>query len=362
MKSIFVLYGGPSVEHNVSINSAKAVINALDRTKYRVHPVYITEQGVWLRLPESKEAFDNVGQMVREPEGKTVAQSLAEFLQSHDFSDGNTIFFAVLHGTYGEDGSVQGFFETLDVPYVGSGVTASSVCMDKAIANDVMEQNGIPQAKYAVLTRYQLQQERLDKQALVEKLGLPLYVKPANCGSSVGVVRVTDIAQLDDALQEAMQFDNKVVLEEEIWGRELNVSVIGNEEPRGSIPGDFAMETGIFDFQLKYNNPEIVPIIPAKIPEDRFSDLAELAARAYEALGCNGTARIDIFYTDDGELKVNEVNTMPGMSALSMTPVLWEATDGTSYPALLDKLVDWGFAAYNNKKALVRTSECYKFL
>lgn len=362
MKSVFVLYGGPSVEHQVSVNSAKAVINALDRNKYHVHPVYITEEGVWLRLPELQKPFENITEMVRDPEGKTVAASLAEFLQSHDFSDGNTLFFPVLHGTYGEDGGVQGFFETLDVPYVGSNVTASAVCMDKAFANDVMEKNGIPQAKYAVLTRYQVQQKGIDPEALVEKLGLPLYVKPANCGSSVGVVRVTEAGQLESAVEEAMQFDHKVVLEEEIWGRELNVSVIGNEAPKGSIPGDFAMETGIFDFNLKYNNPEIVPIIPAKIPEDRFEELADLAARAYEALGCNGTARVDIFYTDDGEFKVNEINTMPGMSDLSMTPVLWEATDGTSYPALLDKLVEWGFDAYNKKKALVRTSECYRFL
>lgn len=357
MKSVFVLYGGPSVEHNVSVNSAKAVLNALDRKKYHVHPVYITEKGVWLRLPEAKDAFDNVEQMKRDPEGKNVAQSLAEFLTSHDFSDENTIIFPVLHGTYGEDGGVQGFFETIGVPFVASGVTASAVCMDKAIANDVMEQNGIPQAKYTVLTRFQLQTRGMDKEALVEKLGLPLYVKPANCGSSIGVVRVTDKDQLDAAVEEAMRYDHKVVLEEEIWGRELNVSVIGNEEPVGSVPGDYAMDTGYFDFDLKYNNPEIIPIIPAKIPEDRFSDLADLAARAYEALGCEGTARIDIFYTDDGELMVNEINTMPGMSALSMTPVLWKATDGTEYPELLDKLINWGFESHAKKKALVRTFE-----
>lgn len=357
MKSVFVLYGGPSVEHNVSVNSAKAVLNALDRQKYRIYPVYITLEGVWVRLPEAKDPFTSVEQMKQEAPDTTVAASLAAFLTSHDFHDQNTVIFPVLHGTYGEDGSVQGFLETLQVPYVASGVTASAICMDKAIANDVMEQNGIPQAKYAVVTRHQVRTNDLDRDAIIEKLGLPLYVKPANCGSSVGVVRVTESDGLDAALAEALRFDHKAVLEEEIWGRELNVSVIGNEEPQGSIPGDFAMETGMFDFDLKYNNPDIVPIIPAKIPEERFSDLARLAERAYSALGCRGTARIDIFYTEDGDMKVNEINTMPGMSDLSMTPVLWKATNGTEYPALLDQLIDWGIDTFHKKKTLERTYE-----
>lgn len=357
MKTIFVFYGGPSVEHNVSVNSAKAVLNALNRDKYHVQPVYITEEGVWLRLPEAKEPFENVEQMKRETDGQSIAQSLAAFLTSHDFSDGKTVFFSVLHGTYGEDGGIQGFFETVDVPYVGSGVTASAVCMDKARSNEIMEQNGIPQAKFVVLTRYQLDTQGLDADGIVEKLGLPLYAKPANCGSSVGVVRVTEKEQLLEAVEEALQYDHKIVLEEEIWGRELNVSVIGNEAPQGSIPGDFAMETGYFDYELKYKNPDIVPIIPAKIPEDRFCDLANLAARTYEVLGCRGTARVDIFYTEEGELKVNEINTMPGMSDLSMTPVLWKATNGTEYTELLDKLIDWGIDAHAKKKALVRTFE-----
>lgn len=356
MKSIFVFYGGPSVEHDVSVGSARAVLNALDRSKYHVYPVYITEEGHWLRLPEITKTVESVDEMKASPDGKTLAASLATFLTSHDFADGNTVFFSILHGTYGEDGGIQGFFETLDVPYVGSGIAASALCMDKAFCNDVMEQNGIPQAKYVNVNRTMFE-KGIDADAIIEKLGLPIYVKPANCGSSIGVVRVTQKEELDEAIRFAMQYDHKVVLEEEIWGRELNVSVIGNANAIGSVPGDYEMETGYFDYELKYLNPAIVPVIPAKIPEEHFKDVADLAVRAYEATDCQGLARIDIFYTDEGVLKVNEINTMPGMSALSMTPVLWNATDGRSYPDLLDQFIDWGLESYRQKKELVRKYE-----
>ncbi len=357
MKSVFVLYGGPSVEHDVSVGSARAVLNALDRSKYRVYPVFITQEGQWIRLDEAVEKFDSVEEMKVYPENLSIAQSIANFCTSHDFSDGNTILFSILHGTYGEDGGVQGFFETLDVPFVGSGVTASAVCMDKCICNEVLEQNQIPQAKFVNLNRHQFETLGIDEDAIIEKLGLPIYVKPANCGSSIGVVRVKEKEELGDAIRSAMQYDHKVVLEEEIWGRELNVSVIGNDHPIGSVPGDYEMETGYFDYELKYLNPAIVPVIPAKIPQEYFQAVADLACRAYAVTDCKGFARIDIFFTEDGELFVNEINTAPGMSALSMTPVLWNATDGTQYPDLLDRFIDWGFETYRQKKELVRTYE-----
>lgn len=356
MKTVFVLYGGPSVEHNVSVNSTRAVINALDRSKYRVIPVYITEQGEWIALPEAKETFETTEPMIPEIPGNGPGKSLAKFLSDYDVNDGNSVFFPVLHGTYGEDGSVQGFLETLDVPYVGSGVTASALCMDKAFANMVLEQNNIPQAKFHVLNRLDVLRDGIDGDAIVEKLGLPLYVKPANCGSSIGVVRVTDASDLSSAVDEAMQYDDKVVLEEEIWGRELNVSVIGNDDPMGSVPADYAMETGFFDFDLKYNNPAIVPVIPAPIPVEEQKKVSDMAVRAYIATDCRGLARIDVFRMDDGTLKVNEINTMPGMSALSMTPVLWNATNGMQYPALLDRFIEWGLEDYARKKAIVRES------
>lgn len=356
MKSVFVLYGGPSVEHSVSINSAKSVLNALNRDNYHVYPVYVTQKGQWCRLPELKNEITKE-EMVQVQEADSVAASLAAFLTSHDFADGNTIFLSILHGTYGEDGGVQGFFETLNVPYVGCNVCASAVCMDKGLCNEILEEHGIPQAKFINLRRAAFEKGAYDTKAIVEKLGLPLYVKPANCGSSVGVVRVEKEEDIQDALKTSFQFDHKVVMEEEIWGRELNVSVIGNDQPMGSVPGDFEMETGYFDYELKYNSPDILPVIPAKIPEEDFDKVTDIAIRAYEAVGARGLARVDIFYTEDGQCKVNEINTMPGMSDLSMTPVLWGATDGTSYPQLLDKLIDWGFEAHEKKKALVRNYE-----
>ncbi len=356
MKKVFVLYGGPSVEHSVSINSAKSVLNALDREKYQIYPLYLTQKGHWCPLPAMTKEMTKED-MVNVSPSDSIAISLASFLTSHDFSDGNTIFLSILHGTYGEDGGVQGFFETLDVPYVGCNISASALAMDKGLCNEILEQNGIPQAKFITMNRTVFSNKEYNTTKMVKKLGLPMYVKPSNCGSSVGVVRVQKEEEIEDALRTALQFDDRIVIEEEIWGRELNVSVIGNENPMGSVPGDFEMETGYFDYETKYKDPDVLPIIPAKIPEEDFSKVTDVAVRAYKAIGARGLARVDIFYTEDGDVFVNEINTMPGMSDLSMTPILWGATDGTTYPQLLDKLIDWGFEAYAQKKALVRDYE-----
>lgn len=353
--NVYVLYGGKSAEHEVSLKSASAIINALDREKFNVYPIYITKEGVWCSLGLLEKEIKNVEELQVESSQK-VAHSIGRFLIETLKVGEKNIIFPALHGTHGEDGTVQGLLELIDVPYVGNGVLSSAAGMDKVIMKNIFEKHKLPQTKYLPikLHRWKEDEEKTIKE-IEEKLRYPYYVKPANLGSSVGINRVENREELNKAIEEAFLYDTKIIIEEEMIAREMQISVIGNDYPKASLPGEFIMERPFFDYNAKYIDGKIIPVVPARLKPEVTEQVRALAVKAFKALDCRGLARVDIFVTDEDELFINEVNTMPGFTALSMTPVLWKATDGTTYSELIEKLIELAFERYEQKKSLLWT-------
>lgn len=354
--NVYVLYGGKSGEHEVSLQSAMAVINGIDKQKYVVHPVYITQEGVW-----------NVG----EPIGiKTIiidkAQlklcgkvsvfgSLGTFLLESIKENDESIVFPVLHGPNGEDGTVQGMLEVMNIPYVGNGVLASALGMDKAVAKTLLAKENIPQAEYTILKLVEWQEDKEAACIALEKsMGYPCFVKPARLGSSIGISRCKDRAELETAIEEAFCYDHKLVIEKELQGREMQIAVLGNDRPQSSVVGEFMMERPFMDYNAKYVEGKLVPVIPARLSEETSLAMRETALKVFRLLNCQGIARIDYFVAEDQSYYINEINTMPGFTKQSMTPALWQATDGTSYSELLDKMIALGLEQYGEKQS-VRT-------
>ena len=290
----------------------------------------------------------------------TLANSIGEFL-TKQFKEGErNIIFPALHGKNGEDGTIQGLLELIDVPYVGNEVLSSAVGMDKVIMKDLFRKHDIPQAKYIYIRKNTWDENNEKFYEQIEKeLGYPCYVKPANSGSSVGINRADNREQVIKAVQEAFLYDIKVIVEEEIVAREMQLSVVGNEIPKVSVAGEFILERSFFDYNAKYIDGTLIPVIPARLKPEVSDKVRELAVNAFKVLNCYGLARVDIFVTDDDEIYVNEVNTMPGFTNVSMTPVLWGATDGTTYAELIEKLIDLAFKRYDQKKSILNT-RCIK--
>jgi len=353
--NVYVLYGGKSAEHEVSLKSASAILNALDKDKYNVYPVYITKEGVWYSLGLLKEEIKSVDQLQVDHK-ESISTSLGKFLtEVLDDSQKNVVFPAI-HGTFGEDGTLQGLLEIINIPYVGNEVLSSAVGMDKVIMKDIFVKHNLPVTNYTSLRLHQWKENKENELDEVEKsLSYPLFVKPANLGSSVAVNKVENREQLKQAIEEAFDYDVKIILEEEVVGREMQVSVIGNDDPKASIPGEFIIHRPFFDYEAKYNDKSTTPVIPARLTAEVTEKVRELAVKAFKVLNCYGLARVDIFVTDDNEVLLNEINTMPGFTALSMTPVLWKATDGTTYPELIEKLIAFAFERYEQKNSLRRS-------
>ena len=290
----------------------------------------------------------------------TIASSIGRFLLEDFNPEERNIFFPALHGTFGEDGTIQGLLECLDVPYVGNEVLSSSAGMDKVIMKDIFARHNIPQTKYTSVKLHIWKEDKEKAYRLVEeKLNYPYYVKPANLGSSVGVNRVENRQELEEAFKEAFLYDTKIIIEEEVVGREIQISVIGNDNPKASIPGEFIFERPFFDYNAKYIDGKLIPVVPARLKPEIMDKARQTAVKVFKILNCSGLARVDIFVTHDDQLLVNEVNTMPGFTPVSFTPVLWKATDGTTYTELIEKLIEFGFERYEQKKSLVRT-RCIK--
>ncbi|NLJ97685.1 MAG: D-alanine--D-alanine ligase [Tissierellia bacterium] len=353
--NVYVLCGGESVEHEISLKSASAIINSLNKNIYNVYPIFITKEGVWCNLGLWNKKIDNPEELITES-SDNITHSIGQFLVN-DYKEGEkNIIIPALHGTRGEDGTIQGLLELMDVPYVGNEVLSSAAGMDKVIMHDLFDKHNIPQTKYtsARIHNWKADEEKTYLE-IEEKLSYPLYVKPANLGSSVGINRVENREELKEAFKEAFLYDAKIVIEEEVVAREMQVSVIGNDHPKVSLPGEFIMERPFFDYNAKYIDNKIIPVVPARLDPEVMDKVRETAVKAFKILNCYGLARVDIFVTDSNEIFVNEVNTMPGFTPLSMTPVLWEATDGTTYSELIEKLIDFGFERYEQKKSILRT-------
>ena len=343
---IVVLFGGRSGEHEVSLMSAKSVLDVLDPARYEVTQVGITHEGVWLTGPQAHAAFVSGETSTLKPcvlfpdpsrRGLYLLQGAA-YVHLTDID----VVFPVLHGTYGEDGILQGLLEMADVAYVGAGVTGSAVGMDKGVFKDVMRANDIPTVESIIVLRSEIE---ADVQAVIRRAenlaAYPLFVKPANLGSSVGVSKCNTPADLLEGLHAAARFDRRVLVERAVWGaREIEVSVLGNDRPQASVPGEVLPSRDFYSYESKYVDGTSGLLIPADLPAETAEKIRALAVKAYRAIDCAGMARVDFFVERaSGRIYLNEVNTIPGFTSISMYPKLWEAS-GLSYAQLMDRLIE----------------------
>jgi D-alanine-D-alanine ligase len=332
-----ILYGGRSAEHQVSVVSARSVMEALDPDRFEVVPIAITRAGAWLlpdRSPLELTASDGAL-----PEVEAAGTELA--VRPEQGVGGVDVVFPILHGPFGEDGTVQGLFELADLPYVGSGVLASALAMDKAMAKVVLAQAGLPQAPYRVVPERDWRADPDRVAAEVEgRLAYPVFTKPARLGSSIGISKVKTPDGLAAGLADAFAHDTKALVEQGVVARELECGVLGNDAPEASVVGEVVPGHEFYDFEAKYLDESLKLEIPAPVPGAVRERVRELSLRAFQALDCEGFARVDFFYEEaTGRVLLNEVNTIPGFTPKSMFPMLWGAS-GLSYPDLVARLVD----------------------
>src|SRR5688572_712498 len=348
---VAILFGGRSGEHEVSLMSARSVLSALDPERYEVIQVGITLDGNWLTGSNALDAFEmgNTKELERVvPPTEPAHQSLyvarsTKLGDKLETLNGVDVFFPVLHGPFGEDGTMQGLFELADVAYVGAGVVGSSVGMDKGVFKDVMRANGIPIVDSMLVLRGDLEK---DVNAIIEKAerelgGYPLFAKPANLGSSVGISKCNSRSDLSEGLMEAARYDRRLILERGAGNvREIEVSVLGNEDPQTSVCGEVMPSREFYSYESKYVDGTSGLVIPAQIPADVSDQIRAYAIRAYKAIDCAGMARADFFLEKDtNNIFLNELNTIPGFTSISMYPKLWQAS-GLSYTQLVDRLID----------------------
>lgn len=359
---IGVLFGGRSGEHEVSLQSARAVMDALERAGHEVVPVGINKQGRWLvggdplhALSSGTLSSERGATMLPEP-GRGGLVPLAERedalepLAARATIGTLDVLFPVLHGTYGEDGTVQGLFELAAVPYAGSGVLGSALGMDKVVQKSLLRGLGLPVADFLSVTRRSLEQ---DPEAIVRdieaSLGYPCFTKPANLGSSVGVSKASDRAELLRGLEEAARYDAKLLVERAIDARELECAVLGNDAPEASVVGEILPAGEFYDYRAKYLDTGSQAIIPADVPESVSEEVRRLAVTAFTALNCSGLARVDFFLErGSAKLLINEINTMPGFTEISMYPKLWEAS-GVSFPALVSRIAELALERFEER-------------
>lgn len=353
-RRVLLLFGGRSAEHDVSCVTAVAVARALDPEEYEIVPVAITTDGRWLLADEAQAqlagaldalpaAFAVAGAQVELP----AAPGRAELVQRDSGATfGVDVVLPLLHGPYGEDGTVQGLLELADLPYVGAGVLASAVAMDKIMMKRAFAAAGLPHARHLEL------RDTGDAHAFADRveaeLGLPCFVKPSNMGSSVGVSKARTRPQLDAAIAHALEYDEWIVAEEAIVGREIEVGVLGDDPPVASLPGEVIPAADFYDYADKYEDGKADLLVPAPLSESETEAVRALAIQVFEACRCEAMARVDCFLGADGSFVVNELNTIPGFTPISMYPRLWEAS-GVPYPALLDRLIDQAFDRHKRR-------------
>ncbi len=353
-----ILFGGKSAEHEVSLQSAKNVLAALDKDKYEAVLIGIDKNGRWHWYQDSMDLLNenSPASIKLNPTGRLLALIPGGENGQIICLDGESalgqidVIFPILHGPYGEDGTVQGLLKLANLPFVGAGVVGSAVGMDKDVMKRLLKADGIPIADFLVFDYGNRDQISFDE--VKSRLGLPLFVKPANMGSSVGISKVSDEKSFEAAIDRAFQYDTKIIIEENIRGREIECSVLGNENPVTSLPGEILPQAEFYSYEAKYIDENgAVLKVPAKLPSDKVKEIQELSLRTYASLCCEGMARVDFFLKDNGELVVNEINTIPGFTRISMYPKLWEAT-GLNYSQLIDRLIDLALKRYEREKAL----------
>ena len=340
MKKIGVIFGGMSTENKVSCISGMSVIDNLDKEKYEIFPIFIDKNGNWFKIKVTEKKELKI-------ENREKIENVFKYLKQMD------VIFPVLHGLYGEDGTIQGLFELLKVPYVGCGVLASSIGMDKVYTKMIFDKAKINQTKYVYIRSYKdkyiyvddnFNEEILNlketSKVIIEKLKFPMFVKPSNSGSSVGISKVNNIKQLEEAIIEALKFDRKILVEEGIKGREVECAVLGNEDVQTSCVGEIKTADEFYSYDAKYKNQESKTLIPAKISIEKSEEIRKLAIKAFKAIDGKGLSRVDFFIENENEkVYINEINTLPGFTDISMYPKLFEQV-GISYSELLDKLIN----------------------
>ncbi len=384
-----VLFGGRSGEHEVSLLSAASVLNAIDKKKYEVVPIGITKEGHWVTAAHAERLL-NGGEVAKpesrhlragDPQTTSAAAVLAkgegvvvppmpvgdrsslvpfetDAVRTHAAANSVDVdvIFPVLHGTFGEDGTIQGLLELADIPYVGAGVLGSAAGMDKDVMKRLFREAKLPIVKHVTVLRSAWREQPKKARKLIESaLKYPVFVKPANLGSSVGISKVHDSSELAAAMDDAAQYDRKLVIEQGVGGakakaREIECSVLGNDNPVASVPGEIVPIKEFYDYDAKYLVEGSRPIIPAKLPKAKLKEVQRLAIAAFQAVDCAGLARVDFLMDPrSGKMYVNEINTMPGFTSISMYPKLWEAS-GLPYSELIDRLIQLGLERHAEKK------------
>jgi D-alanine-D-alanine ligase len=342
---VALIFGGRSAEHEISIISASAIFKNIDKRKHGVVSIYITKQGDWKKVSSPLL-----------PAAKLASSGLAFSFLPWEMSQLRRcvradIYFPVLHGPYGEDGTIQGLLEMADVPYVGAGVLASAAGMDKAVMKSLFTTAGVPVVKHRAFVDTEWTKHRKSVLSLLRKeFSLPFFVKPTNLGSSVGISKVKAWAEAAPALWRAFRYNRKILVEAEVSGREIECSVLGNDCPRASLPGEVIPFREFYDYRDKYLEGKTQFHIPAPLPANKAKEVQRLAVAAYKAVGCSGMARIDFFLEErTGQIYVNEINTIPGFTKISMYPKLWEAS-GIPFARLVEELIRLGFERHRKKK------------
>lgn len=342
MKKIAIIFGGMSTENEVSVQSANSILSKIDRNKFEVYPIYIDKQGNWFRYIETENIVFG-----EEITNKDKITDIMAYLSKMD------VLFPVLHGLYGEDGTIQGLFELIKKPYVGCKVLASSVGMDKVYTKIVFDKAGLNQAKYEYVRKYGDKYIHIDKnfneelltikeitKKVAENLTFPMFVKPSNSGSSVGINKAKNQEELEEYIEYASKFDNKILIEEGINGQEVECAVLGNEEVIASLVGEIKAADDFYSYDAKYKNAKSQTCIPASLPEDVSNEIRKQAIKAFKAIDGKGLSRVDFFVEKEtNKIYINEINTLPGFTNISMYPKLFEAS-GISYSDLITKLIE----------------------
>ena len=348
-KTVAILYGGASVEHEISIRSASSIFKQIDRTLYEPVLFFIDKSGNWfLNKNTSVDILTNLNALEID-----MTAALGEHFNIAGKNLKLDVVFSVLHGTLGEDGSIPGLLNCLKIPFVSPSVMASANCMNKGLTKRLLKEAGVASSGFVVL--HKRERTGIELKAVITKLGLPLMVKPCNLGSSVGVTKVKLVEDLLPALDEVFKYDNEALIEEFIDGRELECSVKGNSNPVASVAGEVIVDLDkyeFYDYKAKYTDPNgAITVIPAEVDEITMEEIKRSSVAAYEALNCEVLSRIDLFLTKEGEVLVNEVNTLPGFTDISMFAKLWEA-EGISYQDLLTELIGYSLQRWDEEQEL----------
>ena len=342
-KSLILLYGGRSAEREVSVLSAESVMRAINYDLFSVKTYFITKEGDFIKTQEfeAKPVAD-------EKLMTNATVDMTRKIKPSDIYEDGAVVFPVMHGPMGEDGSIQGFLEVLKMPYVGCNILSSSLAMDKITTKRVLESAGIAQVPYVAVVDGEDLEQKI--QEIEEKLSYPVFTKPSNMGSSVGISKSDNQEELRSSLDLAFKYDSRVLVEQGVTAREIEVGLLGNADVKSSLPGEVVKDVAFYDYQAKYIDNKITMAIPAQLPEGVVNTMRQNAETAFRAIGGLGLSRCDFFYTEDGQVFLNELNTMPGFTQWSMYPLLWENM-GLAYPDLIEKLVRLAEEAFAKREA-----------